>query len=60
MPQHVVGLAKEGSILHQAQRGHHQLIVLGTKAWSADALHFGRSAEAVIENAPAPVLIVKS
>jgi nucleotide-binding universal stress UspA family protein len=58
--QHIVGLAKESSILRQAYRGRHQLIVLGTKAWSADELHFGRSAEAIIDNAPGPVLIVKS
>jgi Kef-type K+ transport system membrane component KefB/nucleotide-binding universal stress UspA family protein len=58
--QHLVGLAKESSILQQAYRGRHQLIVLGTKAWSADELHFGRSAEAIINNAPGPVLIVKS
>lgn len=58
--QHVMGVTKESSILRQARRGRHELIVLGTKAWSADALHFGRSAEAVIENATGPVLIVKS
>jgi Kef-type K+ transport system membrane component KefB/nucleotide-binding universal stress UspA family protein len=58
--QHVVGLTKESSILRQVHRGRHQLIVLGTKAWSAEELHFGRSAEAIIANAPGPVLIVKS
>jgi Kef-type K+ transport system membrane component KefB/nucleotide-binding universal stress UspA family protein len=58
--QHLVGLAKESSILQQAYRGRHQLIVLGTKAWSADELHFGRSAEAIVNNALGPVLLVKS
>src|SRR4030095_4549911 len=30
----------------------HELIVLGTKAWSGDLLHFGHSAEALIGKAP--------
>jgi nucleotide-binding universal stress UspA family protein len=51
---------KERAILRQATLGGHQLIVLGTKAWSGDRLHFGHSAEALIENAPCPILIVKS
>ena len=55
-----VGPAKESAILRQATLGGHQLIVLGTKAWSGDRLHFGQSAEALIENAPCPILIVKS
>jgi nucleotide-binding universal stress UspA family protein len=58
--EHVVGVAKGSSILRQARRGRHQLIVLGTKIWSDEELHFGPSAEAIIENAPGPVLIVKS
>ena len=33
---------------------------VGTKAWSGDRLHFGHSAEALIENAPCPILTVKS
>ena len=56
----VVGVAKESTILRQAYRGGHQLIVLGTKAWSGEELHFGRSAEAIIENAPGPILVVKT
>ena len=55
-----VGPAKENAILRQATLGGHQLIVLGTKAWFADRLHFGHSAQALIENAPCPILIVKS
>jgi len=55
-----VGPAKESAILRQATLGGHQLIVLGTKAWYADRLHFGHSAEAIIENAPCPILVVKS
>jgi nucleotide-binding universal stress UspA family protein len=55
-----VGPAKESVILRQATLGGYQLIVLGTKAWSGDRLHFGQSAEALIENAPCPILIVKS
>jgi nucleotide-binding universal stress UspA family protein len=47
-------------ILRQATLGGHQLIVLGTKAWSGDRLHFGHSAEVLIENAPCPILIMKS
>ena len=47
-------------ILRQATLGGHQLIVLGTKAWSGEQLHFGQSADALIANAPCPVLIVKS
>ncbi len=56
----MVGPAKESAILRQVRRGRHQLIVLGTKAWSGDQLHFGHSAQAIIENAPCPILIVKS
>ena len=56
----IVGPEKESVILRQAGRGGHQLIVLGTKAWSGDQLHFGHSVEAIIENAPCPVLVVKS
>ena len=55
-----VGPVKESVILRQATLGGHELIVLGTKAWSGDPLHFGHSAEALIENAPCPILIVKS
>lgn len=55
-----VGAAKESAILRQARRGGHQLIVLGTKAWSGEELHFGRSAEVIIENAGAPILVVKT
>ena len=55
-----VGPAKESAIISQATLGGHQLIVLGTKAWYADRLHFGHSAEAIIENAPCPILVVKS
>ena len=55
-----VGPAKESVILRQATLGRHQLIVLGTKAWSGDQLQFGQSAAALIENAPCPILIVKS
>ena len=56
----IVGAGKESAILRQANRGGHQLIVLGTKAWSGEELHFGHSAEAIIENAPGPVLVVKT
>ena len=56
----LVGPAKESAILRQATLGGHQLIVLGTKAWSGDHLHFGHSAQALLENAPCPILIVKS
>jgi K+:H+ antiporter len=55
-----VGPAKESLILRQASLGRHQLIVLGTKASSGNQLHFGQSAEALLENAPCPILIVKS
>lgn len=56
----LVGVAKENAILRQANRGGHQLIVLGTKAWSGEELHFGHSAETIIENAPGPILVVKT
>ncbi len=56
----IVGVAKESAIVRQAHRGGHTLIVLGTKAWSGDELHFGRSAEAIIEHAPGPILVVKT
>jgi len=59
-PQHVVGQVKDATIVRQAQRGRHELIVLGTKAWSDEELHFGRSTEAIVSSAPGPVLIVKS
>ena len=51
-----VGPAKESVILRQATLGGHELIVLGTKAWSGDPLHFGHSAEALIANAPCSIL----
>jgi nucleotide-binding universal stress UspA family protein len=60
MSKAFVGPAKENAILRQVTMGGHQLIVLGTKAWSGDRLQFGHSAEALIENAPCPILIVKS
>ena len=41
-----VGPAKESAILRQATLRGVQLIVLGTKAWSGDRLHFVQSAEA--------------
>jgi Kef-type K+ transport system membrane component KefB/nucleotide-binding universal stress UspA family protein len=56
----LVGPAKESAILRHATLGGYQLIVLGTKAWSGDRLHFGHSSETLIENAPCPILIVKS
>ncbi len=56
----LVGPAKESAILRQAQLGGHQLIVLGTKAWSGEHLHFGQSVETLLASAPCPVLIVKS
>ena len=52
--------AKETVILRQATLGGHQLIVIGTKAWSGDQLHFGQSAQALIAGAPCPVLLLKS
>ncbi len=55
-----VGAAKESAILRQASLGGHQLIVIGTKAWSGEGLHFGQSAEALIAAAPCPVLLLKS
>jgi nucleotide-binding universal stress UspA family protein len=56
----LVRLAKEDAILHQAGVGGHQLIVIGTKAWSGEGLHFGQSAETIIVNARCPVLLLKS
>jgi Kef-type K+ transport system membrane component KefB/nucleotide-binding universal stress UspA family protein len=56
----MIGVAKESEIVRQARRGGHRLIVLGTKAWSGEELHFGRSAEAIIDNAPGPILVVKT
>jgi len=56
----IVSPAKESTILRQATRGGHQLIVLGTKAWPGDQLHFGQSAAAIIASAPCPILIIKS
>ncbi len=56
----LVGPAKESAILRQARLGGHQLIVLGITATSDGQLHFGQSAEAIVESAPCPVLIVKS
>ncbi len=56
----LVGPAKESAILRQATLGGHQLIVLGTKAWSGEQLHFGHSVAALIQSAPCPILIVKS
>ena len=55
-----IGSAKEHAILREAKMGRHQLIVLGTKAWSGDLLHFGQSVDGIIKNAKCPVLIVKS
>ncbi len=52
--------AKEDAILRQANVDGHQLIVIGTKAWSGEQLHFGQSAETLIANARCPVLLLKS
>ncbi len=52
--------AKEDAILRQATVGRHDLIVIGTKAWSGETLHFGQSAETLIANARCPVLLLKS
>ena len=52
--------AKEQAILREANVGRHDLIVIGTKAWSGEALHFGQSAETLIANARCPVLLLKS
>ena len=56
----LVRSAKEDAILHQASVGGHHLIVIGTKAWSGEELHFGQSAETIIANARCPVLLLKS
>jgi Kef-type K+ transport system membrane component KefB/nucleotide-binding universal stress UspA family protein len=56
----LVSNAKEDAILRQAQKGEHDLIVIGTKAWTRGQLHFGHSASAIIQNSPCPILIVKS
>lgn len=56
----MVGAAKESAILRQATLGAHQLMVIGTKAWSGDELHFGQSANVILANAPCPVLLLKS
>jgi len=50
--------AKENEILRQVTLGNHQLIVLGTKAWPGNPLHFGDSAAALIKSASCPLLIV--
>ena len=60
MSKSLVAPAKESVILRQARLGGHQLIVLGTKAWSGNQLHFGHSVAAMLEHAPCPILIVKS
>jgi K+:H+ antiporter len=60
MSKAFVGPAKESLILLQAILGRYQLIVIGTKAWSGEQLHFGQSAAALIENAPCPILLLKS
>ena len=60
MAKSLVAPAKESVILRQARLGGHQLIVLGTKAWSGSQLHFGHSVAALLEHAPCPILIVKS
>jgi nucleotide-binding universal stress UspA family protein len=52
--------AKEEAILDQTRIGGHQLVVIGTKAWSGEELHFGKSAETLIANARCPVLLLKS
>ena len=56
----LVGPAKGNLILRQASLGAHQLFVLGTKAWSGNPLHFGQSAQILVENAPCPILIVRT
>ena len=52
--------AKEEAILEQTRLGGHQLVVIGTKAWSGEEMHFGKSAETLIANAHCPVLLLKS
>jgi nucleotide-binding universal stress UspA family protein len=56
----LVSPAKDRVILREANEGGHQLIVLGTKAWTGEHLHFGESVIALIEQANCPLLIVKS
>jgi nucleotide-binding universal stress UspA family protein len=56
----LVRTAKETVILREAALGGHQLIVIGTKAWSGGELHFGQSAQALIAGSPCPVLLLKS
>lgn len=60
MSKSMIAPAKESIILRQASLGNHQLIVLGTKAWSGSQLHFGHSVAALLEHASCPILIVKS
>ncbi|MEO6789234.1 MAG: cation:proton antiporter [Chthoniobacteraceae bacterium] len=55
----LAGPAKDSVILRQARLGGHQLIVLGTKAWSEDHLHFGHRIAALLEHAACPILVVK-
>jgi Kef-type K+ transport system membrane component KefB/nucleotide-binding universal stress UspA family protein len=59
-PKALRGRVKESAILQQVEKGGHQLIVIGSKSQSAEQLHFGTSAMALIARAPCPVLIVKS
>jgi nucleotide-binding universal stress UspA family protein len=55
-----VNVASDEAILRQAQRGHHDLIVLGVSRRPGEKLFFGNTASTVLENTKCSVLLVSS
>ena len=54
------GRSVEDAILDQIQRGRHNLVVLGVRARSGEALDFGGVAAELMERSPASIVLMSS
>jgi nucleotide-binding universal stress UspA family protein len=52
------GMSVEDAILDQLRRGHHDLLILGVRARSGQALDFGNVAAELMERSPASVMFI--
>jgi nucleotide-binding universal stress UspA family protein len=52
------GMSVENAIIDQLRRGRHDLVVLGVRAHSGEALFFGGVAAEVMERSPASVMLI--
>jgi nucleotide-binding universal stress UspA family protein len=52
------GMSVEDAILDQLRRGHHDLLILGVRARSGQALDFGSVAAELMERSPASVMFI--